>query len=93
MTGEAIDLGSGMSVVWTRWHDHERVGLIETHVTPDGDRHSGGILFDLSGVREAFPNRPVWTVERWEPLTLSPSIQCTDCGRHGWIREGRWASA
>jgi hypothetical protein len=35
-----------------------------------------------------------WTVERLEPLTLSPSLHCAaengGCGAHGFIREGRW---
>lgn len=25
-----------------------------------------------------------------EPLTLSGSLMCHDCGLHGWIREGAW---
>lgn len=28
-----------------------------------------------------------------EPLTISPSILCVDCGLHGFIRDGRWISA
>jgi len=31
-------------------------------------------------------------IEQREPLTISPSILCTDCGTHGFIREGRWAA-
>lgn len=31
-----------------------------------------------------------WTVETEEPLTLSPSVQCTICDTHGYIRAGRW---
>ena len=27
-----------------------------------------------------------------EPLTVSPSILCTDCNTHGFVREGRWSS-
>lgn len=43
--------------------------------------------------REIEPDRPVWTVEQWEPLTLSPSLLCTDCGDHGFVRGGRWEPA
>jgi hypothetical protein len=35
----------------------------------------------------------VWEVVTWEPLTLSPSLLCRECGDHGFIREGRWVPA
>lgn len=31
-----------------------------------------------------------WTVVQEDPLTLSPSLNCTACGRHGYIENGRW---
>jgi hypothetical protein len=34
-----------------------------------------------------------WTVERLEPLTLSPSIRCLGCGVHGFVRGGQWSPA
>lgn len=34
-----------------------------------------------------------WTVETEDPLTLSPSILCPECGHHGFIRAGRWVPA
>lgn len=92
MTG--MDIGHGVTISWTSWGVHQHAGLIEFHTQPDGTQcFGGGVLFDLPGVREAFPGRPVWTVEKWEPLTLSPSLLCTVCGHHGWIREGRWVPA
>lgn len=27
-----------------------------------------------------------------EPLHIEASILCSDCGIHGWVREGRWVS-
>jgi hypothetical protein len=90
VTGAATELGHGVRIVFTTWRRHDPVGLIETHPAPDGDRHSAGVLFDLPGVAEAFPDRPLWTLEQLDPLTLSPSLQCKDCGHHGWIRAGRW---
>lgn len=102
-----LDLGSGFSLRFTAWAldrsipentalpyadvpDIERVGAIVT--CPHGD---GAILFDLPGVALIFPDRPRWTVEQWDPLTLSPSIDCRPggCECHGYIREGRWANA
>jgi hypothetical protein len=34
-----------------------------------------------------------WKVESFEPLTLSPSLLCTVCGDHGFIRDGKWVPA
>ncbi len=34
-----------------------------------------------------------WTVVTKEPLTISPSILCGECGVHGFIRDGKWVPA
>jgi len=74
------------------------VGIIEYHLRPDGEECGGGVNFSrpLSPSRyEA--ERPVWTVEALDPLTLSPSVLCAPenggCGAHGFIRAGRWEGA
>lgn len=36
---------------------------------------------------------PGHTVISLDPVTISPSILCDDCGLHGFIREGRWVPA
>ena len=33
------------------------------------------------------------TITQRDPLTVTPSILCPDCGTHGFVREGRWVSA
>lgn len=33
------------------------------------------------------------TVTSWEPLEITPSIQCPDCDLHGFIRNSRWYPA
>lgn len=33
-----------------------------------------------------------WTVLQREPLTMVPSILCSDCGCHGFITNGEWVS-
>lgn len=91
--GDYIDIGHGVGIRFMAWHEHERAGITERHPTPDGTDggiHFGGVLFDLPGVAEAFPNSARWTVESWDPLTLSPSLLCPQCGHHGWIRDGKW---
>jgi hypothetical protein len=52
----------------------------------------GAITFDGDVQRQVDPRSPKWTVESWEPLTLSPSLLCA-CGDHGFIRDGRWVRA
>jgi len=64
---------------------------IVTHRLPDGGTCSGAVTFDSPLARGFFPG-PFWTVESWEPLTLSPSLLC-HCGDHGHIREGKWVPA
>lgn len=88
MSAEGLDLGHGVRIEWSSWADHDKVGFHETHDRPDGTGRciGGRVLFDLPGVREAFPDHPLWTVESWEPLTLSPSLLCRSCGNHGWVR-------
>lgn len=34
--------------------------------------------------------QPRWTVKRFHPLTLSPSLDFKDWKLHGWIENGRW---
>lgn len=88
-----VDLGYGVMVEYMRWRGHDKAGLIRTHPAPGGGQCESSAMFDLPGVREAFPNAAVWQVEQWEPLTLSPSLLCRACGHHGWIRDGRWVPA
>lgn len=87
--------------------DVDRFGAIVTHPIREGDtlcegrRKRGsvdegcciaGITFAGDVQRRIAPDRPSWTVESWDPLTISPSLLC-HCGDHGFIREGRWVAA
>lgn len=85
-----IDLGHDVAVVFTSWRDRDRTGLIHSHNRPDdGEPCAGGIMFDLPGVADAFPGRPLWTLVSADPLTVSPSLLCS-CGSHGLIQGGKW---
>lgn len=37
--------------------------------------------------------RGQWTLVSENPLTLAPSLLCTVCGDHGFIRDGKWVPA
>lgn len=101
-----VDLGHGHSIRLAEWDpDLElnpqcahlagqlpaTVSAIVTHKTPGGDDCEGVITFDTPITREQFSG-PFWTVESWEPLTLSPSLLC-HCGDHGFIKQGKWVPA
>lgn len=32
-------------------------------------------------------------IDALDPITISPSIGCDDCGLHGFIRAGQWVAA
>lgn len=77
--------------------DEPRFGLVWRHPAGpklEGAEHCiGSITFDNPSSRTTVPERSRWTVETWEPLTISPSLLCMACGAHGFIRDGRWVPA
>lgn len=85
------DIGHDVRIMFTvRQAGGPRIGLIESHRAPDGRECGGTVTFDVpeaEGLRG-----PRWSVEQWDPLTISPSVLCS-CGNHGWIRGGRWCPA
>lgn len=97
---QPLDLGGGHQLRFTGPADGQGhpIGVIERHPRPDtGQSCEGSLLFDTAPDRFRTTGdgsaRPTWHVESWEPLTLSPSILCTACGNHGFVRDGRWAPA
>lgn len=87
------DLGHGVQIVrWGTNAEGDVIGLEETHPrNDDGKPCSGYVVLDVP----ENPNRqhPMWTVESWAPLTLSPSLLCRACQNHGFIRGGQWVPA
>jgi hypothetical protein len=103
---DLTEIGHGVGYIFTAWApdrelnpqyegiaDVDRYGLIYWHAAPDGSECGGGLTFESKTASEIAPDAPKWTVESWEPLTLSPSILCRTCGHHGWIRNGEWVPA
>lgn len=84
-TTEWTDLGHGVSVLPCTGPDTDEVEmLLERHPCKTDDRHAGALPV------RPHKDWPIWTVESWDPLTLSPSILCRTCGLHGYIRGGKW---
>ena len=101
----AIDLGHDHTLSFVGWApdrelnpqydgipDVEKYGASIDHKTAAGEPCSGFVTFDGEVARQVSPKSPKWTVESWEPLTLSPSVLCS-CGDHGFVRSGRWEPA
>lgn len=63
------------------------VGITEWH--REGDGYEAGSV----GFTGRFDHPTTWELISEDPLTLSPSIACGQCGHHGFIRDGRWVPA
>ena len=66
-----------------------KVGLIEYHRKPDGEWCCGSIRWDAPTTSDS----KRWTLHSLEPLHVEPSLLCTICGDHGFIRDGKWIPA
>lgn len=88
MTSPRIDLGGGNEIETTgKQTKPGEWGLIWYHKRPDnGEECDGCLSWDPADAKH-------WNLVSREPLTLSPSLQCTLCGAHGWIEQGKWKPA
>jgi hypothetical protein len=96
LPSRTIDFGHGHNLSFTVDDQGNVIGAIEGHLTPDGKLCEGYIHFDVPEFTERYGRKPgavMWQLESWNPLTLSPSLLCTVCKNHGWIREGKWVPA
>ncbi len=96
--GDPIDIGAGVTIKYWKWYgdpdDAPPGGIHETHPhAQTGEPCTGSLAFDTPNNHAHHDTGPFWTVESLEPLTLSPSVLCSVCGHHGWIRGGVWVSA
>lgn len=91
-----IDIGEGHSIKFVSYKDDEKTAIQDHHLTKDGKPCKGFVPFEGGAWASEFKevkNYQAWKVESLEPLTLSPSLLCTVCGDHGFIREGKWVKA
>ncbi len=56
------------------------------------DRGDRGVIICSPALRIG-THGPGHAVVTADPLTISPSILCPDCGDHGFVRDGTWVSA
>ena len=108
VSAERIDLGHDHFMSFCCWApdralnpqyegvpDVEKYSVWYEHKKPNGEDCLGAITLDGEVARAIAPNQAKWTVESWDPFTVSPSLLCMapGCGDHGFIRGGRWVPA
>jgi hypothetical protein len=86
---DAVKIGEG--VWYTKIVDKNEnwIGIVEWHLNSIDNLCEGFVAFDVE--TDYIPAHAAkWTVESFDPLTISPSVLCTVCNHHGYIRDGRW---
>jgi hypothetical protein len=105
----AVDLGGGHYARFfvdhsdptgtdTRLADFDRppAGFFHVHPSkgqadiPEGEPCAGTVSFGDPGHDST--GRAHWSLVSLDPLHVEPSILCS-CGRHGFVRAGRWEEA
>lgn len=95
--GPRLDLGAGVIATLRTCEcsdpscDHSRpCGMTFEHTTAPG----AGVKCESGGwIPFSHHSANGWTLVSDEPLELSPSLLCTRCGRHGFVRGGKWVEA
>lgn len=87
----ATCIESGYTERWPLGHDlfllrYPR-GVMRLEHTCDRAASNRGVIVCAPEIS----TEPGWhTICAADPLTISPSILCGDCGLHGFIRDGQW---
>lgn len=103
---DPYDFGEGVTGYYVGWcpdrdlnpqyegvPDEPRYALHLDHPNPAGGRCTSAVTFESEVQLRVEPGRTTWTVDSWDPLTISPSVLCRRCGHHGFVRDGRWVNA
>lgn len=77
------------------WFDHECADVAaEWAAAGHPLTEEGAAHFQSARNHTMLPTGPSnWQIVSNDPLTISPSILCGQCGVHGFFREGKWVSA
>lgn len=89
----SIDLGDGHKL--SRVHDREKnlVGFVDAHPDARNPAKQCGGSVPLERSRWSRPDATWRMTGEWPEVTLEPSLLCTACGDHGFVRAGRWVKA
>lgn len=97
MTDDGLPEGAnalGHDTYWTKvTREGQWIGIHEWH-RERGEYEAGFIPF-TGRLKPGWwrSDAPTWEVVSEDPLTLSPSLLCGQCGHHGFIRNGEWVPA
>lgn len=69
-----------------------KVGLFIRHPNKNGQYCHSAMYFEGTEYTKHYKTT-TWKVEKWEPLTITPSIKCLTCQDHGFITDGKWVPA
>ncbi|MBS2962597.1 hypothetical protein KGA66_06030 [Actinocrinis puniceicyclus] len=87
-----FSIGPDEYAVWeTERGTGKRIGLHTWHWDQANGHWCGGWL-GFTNV-EGHPPRSKHELVREDPLTVAPSLLCSRCQHHGWIRDGQWVPA
>jgi len=90
-----IPEGESLPVV-DRWGAMIRHGECESGIQFDGEWQRKVHELSVAAAQKMgheLSRYIAWTIESWEPLTISPSLLCLRCQDHGHIKNGRWVPA
>ncbi len=79
-------IGNGVTVE-RRYLDGVLHGIAYWHPDGKGGVCEGWIFFDEVKTSSGIVG---WKLVSEHPLIVTPSVLCTTCKHHGWIRDGKW---
>lgn len=85
-----VDLGSGVFALFT---DEPKTGASRIAIEHVCTRPRDGMTLRIAPFLTADkPNQRGHQLLSEDPLTVTPSVLCADCGLHGFITDGVWRS-
>jgi hypothetical protein len=83
-----VDVGSGVFALFT---DAPKTGASRIAIEHVCTRPRDGMTLRVAPFLTGGPSGHQLLSD--DPLTVSPSVLCADCGLHGFITNGKWRSA
>jgi hypothetical protein len=81
---DTFDLGHGHSFTPVVDMNDQLIGWVHLHRSPRGTECKS-----FRAVREG-QGGPIYQIVQAKPLSLAPAIECSACGVHGRVTDGRW---
>jgi hypothetical protein len=88
---QSLDVGGGVTLLLTDTDERNPHGVRVRHVCsrwPDAQEPDGEFVKVIAPALA-----PGHVVHSLDPVTITASILCPDCGLHGFVTHGAWQSA